>query len=242
LLYKNLPPKYLYRTISFRFILDYLAVARFVISLQTNHASAVIKAHYHFFKSFALMRAKRKKVFFAPDADYTSCVYLGSIVLEYFMGNKKKFEQLNKMAMNKKVQPKKSGSGRYPGPGYDEAAEARKLTKLYTEQARAADKKSAPKKNAGVKSTNNKLDDLVSTLTKNYRVTAKEASSMIKFIGDTAGGFKQGLKGVDFTKEIPKYIGGAVKANVQLPGTIAKMAKRNAKQTINEFKKGYNKK
>jgi GT2 family glycosyltransferase len=96
LLYKNLPPKYLYRTISFRFILDYLAVARFVISLQTNHASAVIKAHYHFFKSFALMRAKRKKVFFAPDADYTSCVYLGSIVLEYFMGNKKKFEQLNK--------------------------------------------------------------------------------------------------------------------------------------------------
>ena len=98
------------------------------------------------------------------------------------------------------------------------------------------------KAGAAGKATNDKYNDLVSKLTRNYRVTAKEASSMIKFIGDTAGGFKQGLQGVDFTKEIPKYVGGAVKANLQLPGTVAKMIKRNTKQTVNEFKKGFNKK
>jgi hypothetical protein len=102
----------------------------------------------------------------------------------------------------------------------------------------------AAKKKAGTtgKATNAKYNDLVSKLTRNYRVTEKEASQMIKFIGDTAGGFKQGLKGVDFTKEIPKYVGGAVKANLQLPGTVAKMVKRNTKQTVDEFKKGFNKK
>ena len=102
----------------------------------------------------------------------------------------------------------------------------------------------AAKAKAGTrgKATNANYNDLVSKLTRNYRITAKEASSMIKFIGETAGGFKQGLKGVDFTKEVPKFVGGAVKANMQLPGTIAKMVKRNTKQTVDEFKKGYNKK
>jgi hypothetical protein len=95
LLYKNLPPKYLIRTISFRFFLDYLAIFRFIITAQTSHALAVIKAHYHFIKSFRIMKKKRNDVYFATDAEYTSCVYLGSIVYDYFVSAKKKFFQLN---------------------------------------------------------------------------------------------------------------------------------------------------
>lgn len=95
LLYKNLPPKYLLRIIPFRFCLDYLAVMKFVASRQGKHAWAVLRAHAHFIQQFAAVRAKRKKVFFASDADYTSCVYLKSVVFDYFVAGKKKFEELS---------------------------------------------------------------------------------------------------------------------------------------------------
>lgn len=140
---------------------------------------------------------------------------------------------------------KKKATGKYPGPGYDETGPGvPKYNPKASTKYMPAPMSAAAKAKAGArgKATNDKYNDLVSKITRNYRVTAKEASSMIKFIGNTAGGFKQGLKGVDFTKEIPKFVGGAVKANLQLPGTIAKMVKRNTKQTVKEFKKGYNKK
>ena len=41
------------------------------------------------------MKKKRNDVYFATDAEYTSCVYLGSIVYDYFVSAKKKFFQLN---------------------------------------------------------------------------------------------------------------------------------------------------
>jgi len=94
LLFKNLPPKHLYKIIPFRLLLDYLAVIRFVFSRQGKHAKAVIKAHFHFFKTLNVMKVKRQKVKFAPNADYTSCVYLGSVVFDYFINSKKKFSKL----------------------------------------------------------------------------------------------------------------------------------------------------
>jgi GT2 family glycosyltransferase len=101
LLYKNLPPKYLLRIIPFRFFLDYLALAKFLFSRQSKHAGAVLKAHLHFLQQFPKVRIKRRKVYFAPDADYTSCVYLKSVVYDYFVAGVKKFSHLNQSKFSK---------------------------------------------------------------------------------------------------------------------------------------------
>jgi hypothetical protein len=81
-------------------------------------------------------------------------------------------------------------------------------------------------------------NDLVSKITNAYRVTAKEAAQIVKVVSES----KPVLTGVNPAKEAAKFVGGAVKANVQLPGTVAKMAKRNASEAVKNFKQGYNKK
>ena len=96
LLYKNLPPKYLYKTIPFRIFLDYVAFTRFLFTAQFTHAKAIFNAHLDFVKAIKQLRKKRKLVLFASDADFTSSVYLGSIVYEYFIKRKKKFTELNR--------------------------------------------------------------------------------------------------------------------------------------------------
>ena len=101
LLYKNLPPKYLLRIIPFRFFLDYLAVAKFIFSKQSKHATAVLKAHWHFVKQYKQVKSKRSKVYFAADADYTSCVYLSSVVYDYFVKGIKKFSNLSQHKFSK---------------------------------------------------------------------------------------------------------------------------------------------
>lgn len=81
-------------------------------------------------------------------------------------------------------------------------------------------------------------NDLVSKITNAYRVTAKEAAQIIKVVSES----KPVLTGVSPAKEAAKFVGGAVKANAQLPGTVAKMATKAAKSVAKDFKTGYNKK
>jgi hypothetical protein len=80
--------------------------------------------------------------------------------------------------------------------------------------------------------------DLVSKLTNAYRVTAKEAAQIIKVISES----KPVLGNVNVPKEAAKFVGGAVKANVQLPGKVAGMAANAAKSVAKDLKTGYNKK
>ena len=80
-------------------------------------------------------------------------------------------------------------------------------------------------------------DGLVQAITNQYRVTAKEAAQIVKTIKEA----KPVLGAVNPAKEAAKFVGGAVKANVQLPGKVAGIAKRNAAGVVKNFKQGYNK-
>jgi hypothetical protein len=82
-----------------------------------------------------------------------------------------------------------------------------------------------------------KDDKLVQAITNQYRVTAKEAAKIV----ETVKQMKPQLGNVNPAKEAAKFVGGAVKANVQLPGKVAKIAKRNAAGVVKNFKQGYNK-
>jgi hypothetical protein len=88
-------------------------------------------------------------------------------------------------------------------------------------------RKSAPKKDNG----------LIQAITNGYRVTAKEAAQIVKQIQES----KPVLTGINPAKEAAKFVGGAVKANVQLPGKVAGIAKKNASGVAKSFKQGYNK-
>jgi len=82
-----------------------------------------------------------------------------------------------------------------------------------------------------------KDDKLVQAITNQYRVTAKEAAKIV----ETVKQMKPQLGNVNPAKEAAKFVGGAVKANVQLPGKVAGIAKRNAAGVVKSFKQGYNK-
>jgi len=116
------------------------------------------------------------------------------------------------MAMKKKVQPKKSGSGRYPGPGYDEAAEGRRRDKIDVERARAADKKSAPKKNAGVKPK----PSTAAQIGKRFGITAREARDIATAMGTLGKAVKESSKfyGGDAVKNLKKQIAETGRAAV----------------------------
>jgi hypothetical protein len=81
-------------------------------------------------------------------------------------------------------------------------------------------------------------NDLVSKITNAYRVTAKEAAQIVKVVSES----KPVLTGVNPAKEAAKFVGGAAKANVQLPGKVAGMAVKAAKSVAKDVKSGYNKK
>jgi hypothetical protein len=78
-------------------------------------------------------------------------------------------------------------------------------------------------------------DGLVQAITNQYRVTAKEAAQIVKTIKEA----KPVLGAVNPAKEAAKFVGGAVKANVQLPGKVAGIAKRNAAGAVKNFKQGF---
>ena len=46
----------------------------------------------------------------------------------------------------------------------------------------------------------------------------------------------------NFEKEAAKFIGGAAKANMKLPGEVVKIIKMHGSQMAKDLKKGYNKK
>ena len=83
-----------------------------------------------------------------------------------------------------------------------------------------------------------KNPDLIQKITNAYRVTAAEAKQIVKVISES----KPVMTGFNPINETAKFLGGSVKANVELPGTIAKMAARTAKNAAKNFKSGFNKK
>lgn len=91
LLYKNLPENKLYPVVFFRLVIDSIAGFKFLFEGNFRHFTAVIKAHFSFYKNFRKIAAKRKKII---PPTYPACVYNGSIVFDYFFRGKKTFKEL----------------------------------------------------------------------------------------------------------------------------------------------------
>ncbi|MDR1552195.1 MAG: glycosyltransferase family 2 protein [Prevotellaceae bacterium] len=95
MLVKNLPANKFKRTILTRLFLDFLSAAVFLLSFNFSHFAAVIKAHFHFYKSMKKLKKKRKDILrFSKIAEVPN-IYQKSIVLKFFKSGKKlKFSDL----------------------------------------------------------------------------------------------------------------------------------------------------
>lgn len=92
---KNLPPQKIFRTLFIRMVLDGIAGIRFISELKFLHFVSVIKAHFSFYSLFRVYYKNRNKNI--PSS--ISCVFIGSIINEFFLKKKKTFSQLE----NKKI-------------------------------------------------------------------------------------------------------------------------------------------
>jgi hypothetical protein len=86
---KNLPKKKLFPVIFTRLILDGLAAIQFLCKGKPKHVTAILKAHFSFYKQLSSMFKKRK--FGILTKDY---YYKKSIVWCYFVNKKKYFPEL----------------------------------------------------------------------------------------------------------------------------------------------------
>ncbi len=90
-LLKNLPENKLFLIILARLVLDGFAGVKFLMELKPSHCLAIIKAHFSFYKYLPKMLKKRKK--YAKTSKYYK---INSIVWQYFILGKKKYEALLK--------------------------------------------------------------------------------------------------------------------------------------------------
>lgn len=95
LLYKNLPSRHLKRSILNRLLLDMIAAAKFLFSLEFSNFLSVFRAHFSFFRTVHRLKRDRKEnldkavIFHHPE------IYPRSIVFDFFIRNKKKFSTLS---------------------------------------------------------------------------------------------------------------------------------------------------
>ncbi|WP_299013713.1 glycosyltransferase family 2 protein [uncultured Polaribacter sp.] len=87
---KNVPKKWFLFVIFSRLILDGIAGIKFLLELRPIHTLAILKAHFSFYKNFFKFLSKRKKL--QKKQDYNLHT---SIVWQYFVLDRKKFEELN---------------------------------------------------------------------------------------------------------------------------------------------------
>lgn len=94
LIYKNIHIHY-YRRMIIRYLFDFIAFIKFLISFEFKNALAVVKAHWEFIKKrqyFNEKRIKNEKLAIVKDIP---TIYNGSIVFDFFLKGKKYFHQLN---------------------------------------------------------------------------------------------------------------------------------------------------
>ena len=92
LLFKNLPTSKLFYKIWLRMLLDGLAGLKFLFSGFLSNFIAVLKAHLHFYIAIPSLIKKRNKTNLPLRKE--KVIYLKSIVLSYYLKNKKKFSAL----------------------------------------------------------------------------------------------------------------------------------------------------
>ena len=90
LLFKNLPKQQLLYILPIRILLDIVAGCKFLAEKKPKEFTAVIKAHWEFYKQIPTLKKKRKEIV----QHKVSNIYNGNIVLEYYLKGKKEFSQL----------------------------------------------------------------------------------------------------------------------------------------------------
>ncbi len=99
LLYKNLPAKERRRKIFIRLLMDGIAAAKFLVGGSPKEFTAVLRAHRDFRKQKESLQQKRKKNNENPPQ--VSGIYQKNLVLQYYLGGKKRFSQLDTSQFSK---------------------------------------------------------------------------------------------------------------------------------------------
>jgi GT2 family glycosyltransferase len=94
LIYKNIEDQYLYRSLLLRMILDGIAALKFLFSNGFSHFYAILRAHLHFYRLLPTIRQKRRQLKTVERSRNSKGVYMGSIVMDYFIRSKKTYSDL----------------------------------------------------------------------------------------------------------------------------------------------------
>ena len=94
MLYKNLPVNILNKTMNWRFLFDYMAAFQLFITGKPKNAMSVYKARKDFKRMLPDFEIKRNENLLNTTSSNESDIYQGSIVLEYFLKNKKTFSSI----------------------------------------------------------------------------------------------------------------------------------------------------
>lgn len=94
LIYKNIEGKYLFRSLFFRMIMDGVAAFKFLFSNGFSHFYAIIRAHLHFYRMLPSIRKKRIALKKLEKNRNSTGVYMGSVVIDYFVRQRRNFSKL----------------------------------------------------------------------------------------------------------------------------------------------------
>ena len=94
MLYKNVPQAQLNKVLNARWLFDYAAAFQLFITGKPKNASAVFKARGDFAKMKADFEEKRKENILFSTCTACENVLKRSVVLDYYLRNKKTFDRL----------------------------------------------------------------------------------------------------------------------------------------------------
>ncbi len=94
LIYKNYDKSELFFKFPIRLVLDWIAALKFTLFDSVGDGKAVLKAHSDFFKNVSRNRKKRRETQARKRVKKLKVIYSGSIVLQYYLGRRKKFKKL----------------------------------------------------------------------------------------------------------------------------------------------------
>ncbi len=95
MLYKNLPKSSLVSTLAMRIGLDYIWIAKSILSGEFSSAKAILKGHRAFFSHLPSLREKRRNLLTNNKRIPINGYFSGSIVWQYFVRSKKSFQMLS---------------------------------------------------------------------------------------------------------------------------------------------------
>jgi GT2 family glycosyltransferase len=102
LLYKNLPSEKLQKVLLSRFLLDIVAVIKFIVDIKLKHSWAIIRAYSNFYHKLSYLKKCRSSVELLQVKNSNDFgVFKKNILLEYYIKRKKTFSLILKSEVDK---------------------------------------------------------------------------------------------------------------------------------------------